>query len=70
MKKELLKINEMVKGDEIAEKIMSDLLDVYYKRERIGEFRKKLIHFSKPINNYNCRSIIFIDRFSISVQCR
>ena len=26
MKKELLKINEMVKGDEIAEKIMSDLL--------------------------------------------
>ena len=49
MKKELLKINEMVKGDEIAEKIMSDLLDVYYKRERIGEFRKKLIHFSKPL---------------------
>ena len=47
MKKELLEINEMVKGDEIAEKIMSDLLDVYYKRERIGEFRKKLIHFSK-----------------------
>lgn len=47
MEKELLKINEMVKGDEIAEKIMSDLLDVYYKRERIGEFRKKLIHFSK-----------------------
>ena len=39
----------MVKGDEIAEKIMSDLLDVYYKRERIGEFRKKLIHFSKPL---------------------
>ena len=29
MKKELLEINEMVKGDEIAEKIMSDLLDVY-----------------------------------------
>ena len=49
MKKELLEINEMVKGDEIAEKIMSDLLDVYYKRERIGEFRKKLIHFSKPL---------------------
>ena len=49
MKKELLKINEMVKGDEIAEKIMSDLLDGYYKRERIGEFRKKLIHFSKPL---------------------
>lgn len=49
MKKELLKINEMVKGDEIAEKIMSDLLDVYYKRERIGEFRKKLIHYSKPL---------------------
>ena len=49
MKKELLKINEMVKGDEIAEKIMSDLLDVYYKRERIGKFRKKLIHFSKPL---------------------
>lgn len=49
MKKELLKINEMVKGDEIAEKIMSDLLDVYYKRERIGEFRKKLIHFSEPL---------------------
>ena len=49
MEKELLKINEMVKGDEIAEKIMSDLLDVYYKRERIGEFRKKLIHFSKPL---------------------
>ena len=49
MKKELLKINERVKGDEIAEKIMSDLLDVYYKRERIGEFRKKLIHFSKPL---------------------
>lgn len=49
MKKELLKINEMIKGDEIAEKIMSDLLDVYYKRERIGEFRKKLIHFSKPL---------------------
>lgn len=49
MKKELLKINEMVKGDEIAEKIMSDLLDVYYKRERIGEFRKKIIHFSKPL---------------------
>lgn len=49
MKKELLKINEMVKGDEIAEKIMSDLLDAYYKRERIGEFRKKLIHFSKPL---------------------
>ena len=49
MKKELLKINEMVKGDEIAENIMSDLLDVYYKRERIGEFRKKLIHFSKPL---------------------
>ena len=49
MKKELLKINEMVKGDEIAEKIMSDLLDVYYKRERIGEFGKKLIHFSKPL---------------------
>ena len=39
----------MVKGDKIAEKIMSDLLDVYYKRERIGEFRKKLIHFSKPL---------------------
>ena len=39
----------MVKGDEIAEKIMSDLLDVYCKRERIGEFRKKLIHFSKPL---------------------
>ena len=51
MKKELLEINEMVKGDEIAEKIMSDLLDVYYKRERIGEFRKKLIHFSKPLLN-------------------
>ena len=51
MKKELLKINEMVKGDEIAEKIMSDLLDVYYKRERIGEFRKKLIHFSNPLLN-------------------
>ena len=33
MKKELLEINEMVKGDEIAEKIMSDLLDGYYKRE-------------------------------------
>lgn len=49
MKKELLEINEMVKGDEIAEKIMSDLLDVYYKRERIGKFRKKLIHFSKPL---------------------
>ena len=49
MKKELLEINEMVKGDEIAEKIMSDLLDGYYKRERIGEFRKKLIHFSKPL---------------------
>ena len=49
MKKELLEINEMVRGDEIAEKIMSDLLDVYYKRERIGEFRKKLIHFSKPL---------------------
>lgn len=49
MKIELLEINEMVKGDEIAEKIMSDLLDVYYKRERIGEFRKKLIHFSKPL---------------------
>lgn len=49
MEKELLKINEMIKGDEIAEKIMSDLLDVYYKRERIGEFRKKLIHFSKPL---------------------
>ena len=49
MKKELLEINEMVKGDEIAEKIMSDLLDAYYKRERIGEFRKKLIHFSKPL---------------------
>ena len=49
MKKDLLEINEMVKGDEIAEKIMSDLLDVYYKRERIGEFRKKLIHFSKPL---------------------
>ena len=49
MKKELIEINEMVKGDEIAEKIMSDLLDVYYKRERIGEFRKKLIHFSKPL---------------------
>ena len=49
MKKELLEINEMVKSDEIAEKIMSDLLDVYYKRERIGEFRKKLIHFSKPL---------------------
>ena len=29
MKKELLKINEMVKGDELAEKIMIDLLDVY-----------------------------------------
>ena len=51
MKKELLEINEMVKGDEIAEKIMSDLLDVYYKRERIGEFRKKLIHFSKLLLN-------------------
>ena len=49
MKKELLEINEMVRGDEIAEKIMSDLMDVYYKRERIGEFRKKLIHFSKPL---------------------
>ena len=49
MKKELLEINEMVKGDETAEKIMSDLLDGYYKRERIGEFRKKLIHFSKPL---------------------
>ena len=49
MKKELIEINEMVKGDEIAEKIMSDLLDVYCKRERIGEFRKKLIHFSKPL---------------------
>lgn len=49
MKKELLEINEMVRGDEIAEKIMSDLLDVYYKRERIGKFRKKLIHFSKPL---------------------
>ena len=49
MKKELLEINEMVKGDEIAEKIMSDLLDVYYKRERIGKFRKKLIDFSKPL---------------------
>lgn len=49
MKIELLEINEMVKGDEIAEKIMSDLMDVYYKRERIGEFRKKLIHFSKPL---------------------
>ena len=49
MKKELLEINEVVKGDEIAEKIMSDLLDGYYKRERIGEFRKKLIHFSKPL---------------------
>jgi len=49
VKKELLEINEMVRGDEIAEKIMSDLLDVYYKRERIGEFRKKLIHFSKPL---------------------
>ena len=49
MKKELLEINEMFKGDEIAEKIMSDLLDGYYKRERIGEFRKKLIHFSKPL---------------------
>lgn len=49
MKKELFEINEMVRGDEIAEKIMSDLLDVYYKRERIGEFRKKLIHFSKPL---------------------
>lgn len=51
MKKDLLEINEMVKGDEIAEKIMSDLLDVYYKRERIGEFRKKLIHFSGPLLN-------------------
>lgn len=51
MEKELLEINEMVKGDEIAEKIMSDLLDVYYKRERIGEFRKKLIHFSGPLLN-------------------
>ena len=51
MKKELIEINEMVKGDEIAEKIMSDLLDVYCKRERIGEFRKKLIHFSKPLLN-------------------
>jgi hypothetical protein len=49
VKKELLEINEMVRGDEIAEKIMSDLLDVYYKRERIGKFRKKLIHFSKPL---------------------
>ena len=49
MKKELLEINEMVRGDEIAEKIMSDLMDVYYKRERIGKFRKKLIHFSKPL---------------------
>lgn len=49
MKKELLEINKMVRGDEIAEKIMSDLLDVYYKRERIGKFRKKLIHFSKPL---------------------
>ena len=49
MKKELLEINEMVKGDEIAEKIMNDLLDVYYKRERIGKFGKKLIHFSKPL---------------------
>ena len=51
MKKELLEINEMVKGDETAEKIMSDLLDGYYKRERIGEFRKKLIHFSEPLLN-------------------
>lgn len=49
MKIELLEINEMVRGDEIAEKIMSDLMDVYYKREVIGEFRKKLIHFSKPL---------------------
>ena len=60
MKKELLEINEMVRGDEIAEKIMSDLLDVYYKRERIGEFRKKLIHFSKPLLNIIAEALFLL----------
>ena len=40
MKKELLKINEMVKGDEIAEKIMSDLLDVIIKEKELESLEK------------------------------
>ena len=40
MKKELLEINEMVKGDEIAEKTMSD--HVKYLQEKRAEVLKKI----------------------------